>query len=268
MKKTILIAVVLSILAFYTGMAINQEHPMDELHSTVIDKINDSHVINFKSGYLIEVYNSRDVIIDQWQYKQQGIFDAYSKYLNTQNVKQFDFELMNKDEINNKTSLSFEEKGELLFLPISEVYYKNNDLFYLDRLTNTWSYQQKNSYAILELLVFNSELLNRYSTYYKSDNRGEFVVFYYSIDPEYLTKEYPNILEANNLSFPYKFTEATIKLLVYPDTTLPRRVYSIFHLENLDTHDLYSIKIDTYFSENEEFDNTEPEIPANIQKIK
>lgn len=269
MKKNIIIAVTLTILAFYTGMAINQDHPMDELHSSVIDTINDNHVLNFKSGYIFYTYNSKEEIIDEWQYKQQGIYDTYSKYLHVENAIQFDYEDADEDNIDNQTSLSFEKNGELINLPVKESFYKDYDYFYLDKDSNKWAYQEKNSYDLLELFIFNSEILNRYSTCYETDNRGEFVVFYYSVDPEYLTTNYPDILKASDLSFPYKFTDAIVKLVVYPDTTLPRRIYSIFHVENLETHELININIDSYFSENEDYlENEHPEIPIDIKKYK
>lgn len=164
--------------------------------------------------------------------------------------------------------LSLLKKWRINKFACQRVFYKDYDYFYLDKDSNKWAYQEKNSYDLLELFIFNSEILNRYSTCYETDNRGEFVVFYYSVDPEYLTTNYPDILKASDLSFPYKFTDAIVKLVVYPDTTLPRRIYSIFHVENLETHELININIDSYFSENEDYlENEHPEIPIDIKNI-
>ena len=238
----------------------------------MIDKMNSVHVINFKSGTGVSVYNvyeEREELIYQWQMKREGEYDAWSKYLHLKNVPRFEYE-QDQDDVEKDTSLSFEPSdGNLLLLPTKEVYFKNKMYFTLDRESNTWSYQAKDYFNLLELLPFNSEVLNRYAKHYKSDNRGKFTVFFFSIDPNYLTRTFSNILESEDLDFPFRFREGTVKTLVYPDSDLPIRIYSLYVIENLETKEIYRYNITTYFSENEEFeDNQEPAIPKQILEIR
>ncbi|MBO8129066.1 MAG: hypothetical protein H0Z39_07700 [Peptococcaceae bacterium] len=239
------------ILALYIGMAIQREHPMDQLYDAVINKINHVHVINFKSGFIITQYQNGE-IVNQWQMKREGTYNAWSKYLNFRNVLQFShLKEKDKKEVEEKTSLSSEPKGNMVLLPVEEAYFQDGVYLTKDRQTKTWTAQQKDSFDLLELLPFNAELLNRYAKHYKSENRGKFVVFFFSVDPDYLSRTFPTIFESYGYDFPVKFTEGTIKMLVYPDTLLPRRIYSIYKIENLETGEIFEFNIDTYYSERE-----------------
>ncbi len=268
MKKALFITGIIAVFAFYVGMAIQNDHPMDQLYDSAIEKINETHVVNFKSGFVVKVYNEDEELIDEWQMKRQGIYDAWSDFLHYKNVIQFEYD---QDDIENKeedTSLSFDPTGNMITLPIKEAYFGNKMFFSFDRDSQTWSYQQKDEFGLLELLPLDAELLNRYADLYDTDNRGKFVVFFFSVDTDYLTKNFPNILESDNLDFPYKFNDGIIKMLVYPDTMLPRRIYSIYLIENLETHEVYEYNLDTYFSENEDFPDNNPEIPYEILQFK
>ncbi|MGD9677917.1 MAG: hypothetical protein AB7V16_06105, partial [Vulcanibacillus sp.] len=199
---------------------------------------------------------------------RQGIYDAWSSYLHYKNVINYEYD---QDDINYKeedTSLSFDQTGNMITLPIKEAYFDNKMLYSFDRDSEIWSSQHMSGFNLLELLPLDAELLNRYADHYDTDNRGKFVVFFFTVDADYLTKNYPDILKSDSLDFPYKFTEGIIKMLVYPDTMLPRRIYSIYTIENLDTHEVYVYNLDTYFSDNEDFPNNKPEIPDDILGIK
>lgn len=266
-KKMILTLLISIILSLYIGMALQKEHPTEQLFESMVDKINSTHVVKFKSGFAVNVYDKNEELTYKWQMKREGTYDAWSKYLNFRNVLQF--ENGKNDKADEKTSLSINPDGNMIALPISETYYKNNMYFTQDRESDIWTYQSKNSFDLLELLTFNSEVLNRYAKHYKSENRGKFVVFFFSVDPNYLTRTFSDILESDDLSFPYRLKEGTIKVLVYPDTLLPRRIYSFFQIENLETQELYKYNINTYFSEDETYqDMEEPAIPYEILQIK
>lgn len=266
MKKIWLLSSIAAvILSLYIGMAIRTEHPMNQLYDSVIDKINHTHVVNFKSGFAVNQYNNGQ-ITEQWQMKREGTYDAWSKYLNFRNVLQFtNIDQQDKEEVEEKTSLSQDPKGNMILLPIQETFFKNGLYLTQNRETGLWTSQSKDSFQLLELLPLNAELLNRYAKHYKSENRGKFVVFFFSVDPNYLSRTFPTILESDNLSFPMRFKEGTIKMLAYPDSLLPRRVYSIYKIENLETGEVFEYNIDTYFSENEDYqDLEEPAIPHDV----
>ncbi|MGD9679088.1 MAG: hypothetical protein AB7V16_12160, partial [Vulcanibacillus sp.] len=111
MKKPLFITIIIAIFAFYIGMAVKSEHPMDQLYDSAIEKINKTHVVNFKSGFVVEVYNEDKELVDQWQMKRQGIYDAWSSYLHYKNVINYEYD---QDDINYKeedTSLSFDQTG-------------------------------------------------------------------------------------------------------------------------------------------------------------
>lgn len=267
MKKILFVSIIVGVLAFYVGMAIQTEHPMDQLYDSAIEEINKAHVVNFKSGFVVKLYNEDEEIVDQWQMKRQGIYDVWSNYLHYKNVLKYEYD---DDDVveEDDTSLSFDPTGKTITLPIEEVYFDNEMFYSFDRDGETWSYQQKDEFHLLELLPFDAELINRYAELDKMENRGKFVVLFFSVDTDYLTKNYPNILESDSLDFPYKFNEGTIKILIFPDTMLTRRVYSKYLIENLETHEVYEYNLDTYFSENEDFPDNNPEIPNEILQYK
>lgn len=268
MKKIWLITLLISIiLAFYAGASIYKGHPMDDLYVSVVNKINDTHVIKFKSGFAVNEYNLNGEITNQWQMKREGTYDAWSKFLHYKNVSQYEPD-NDSEDVEEKTSLSFNNSGgNLRLYPIEETYFKNRMYYALDRESKTWSYQPMNSYDLLELFPFDSEILNRYAKHYKSENRGKFVVLFYSVDPNYLTRTYPEILKQDGYEFSYRFVEGTIKMLVYPDTLVPRRIYSIYRIENLETGEIIEYNIDSYYSEDDSFmPDEEPAIPEEIIK--
>jgi hypothetical protein len=262
------------IFALYVGMATRTAHPMDELFDTMVDKMNETRVVKFKSGFAINVYDpAKPEDKEQWQFKRQGTYDAWSKYLHFKNLTHFENLVSNEDEeaeeAEEKTSLSIEERGNMVALPLKEAYFKNGMYFGKNRASGLWTYQEKHSFDLLELLPLNAEILNRYAKYYKSDNRGRFVVYFFSVDPNYLTRTFPNILESDGHTFPIRFKEGTIKTLVYPDTNLPRRIYAIYLIENLETGEIYEYNIDTYFSEDQTYQEPdEPGIPWNIMRYR
>ncbi len=270
MKKFWIISfIATSIISLYIGMALTKEPPMDHLYHQMVDKINTTHVIKFKSGFAIDEYNVNNEVTNQWQFKREGTYDAWSKYLHLKNVETFDQDSNNK-ESDEDTSLTYKPSGGTqVLLPTKELYFKNKMYFSLDRKSNQWIYKDRNAYTTIELLPFNSEILNRYAKHYKSENRGQFVVYFYSVDPNYLSRTFPNIIENEDYHFPYIFREGTIKLLVYPDTLLPRRIYAIYKIENLENHKTYVYHIDSYFSEDESYQgDEEPAIPQEILQLK
>jgi hypothetical protein len=231
MKKIwILTTLTAIIFALYIGMTTRTAHPMDRLFDSM----------------------------------------AWSRFLHFKNLTHFENLVSNEDEeVEEKTSLSIEERGNMVALPLKEAYFKNGLYFGKNRASGSWTHQEKHSYDLLELLPLNSEVLNRYAKYYKTDNRGRFVVYFFSVDPNYLTRTFPNILESDGHTFPIRFKEGTIKTLVYPDTNLPRRIYAIYLMENLETGEIYEYNIDTYFSEDETYQEPdEPGIPWNIMKYR
>lgn len=274
MKKIWMLVILASVvLALYVGMASQASHPAEQLFDSMVTEINDARVVSFKSGYGVNLYDSKqEKVIEQWQYKRRGTYDAWSKFLHYENVTRFDDLLEDeedKDEIEKETSLSTDINGSMIALPIKEAYFKNGMYFQQHRASELWDYQPKYSYELLELLPLNAEVLNRYAKYYKADNRGLFVVYFFSVDPNYLTRTFPNILESEGQDFPIRFREGTIKALVYPDTNLPRRVYTNYLIENLDTGEIYEYIISTYFSEDETYpEPDEPAIPWQILKHK
>lgn len=266
-KKTFwaLAAAAALIIALYIGMAVKSEHPMDKLYTDCIDVVNHVHVVNFKSGVVITEFDETGEILKEIQMKREGIFDAWSKFVNSRNVPRFSEIEDNGREVEEQTSLTQEAKGKMVLLPISEEYYKNGVYLAQDRDTKAWSRTTREQLNIFEMLPFNSELLNRYAKHYKSENRGKFVVFFFSIDPNYLTRAFPEIPATLGYDFKAKFTEGTIKMLVYPDTLLPRRIYSIYRVEDTETGKNYEFYLDTYYSENEDYDDMEePAIPRDI----
>ena len=251
------------ILALYVGMAIKTEHPMDKLYADCIDVVNHVHVVNFKSGVVISELDKTGEVSEEQQMKREGIFDAWSKFVNCRNVSKFTLEDNGEEqEVEEDTSLTQEAKGEMVLLPTSEEYYKNGTYLKKDRSTGTWSRTTADQLTTFEMLPFDSELLNRYAKHYKSENRGKFVVFFFSVDPNYLTRTFPDLPATLGYNFKPKFTEGTIKMLVYPDTLLPRRIYSIYRIKDTDTGKDYEFYLDTYYSENEDYEDLEePAIP-------
>jgi hypothetical protein len=272
MKKIwMLIPLALVVLALYVGMAIKSSHPTEQLFNSMVAEMNKTHVVSFKSSFANIRYDStQETIQEQWQFKRKGTYDAWSKFLNFENVTRFVDPVEGEDtEAEEKTSLSHEESGNMILLPIKEAYFKNGMYFQQPRASGLWEFQPKHSFDLIELLPLNAEVLNKYAKYYKSDNRGKFVVFFFSVDPNYLTRTFPDILEADGYDFPIRFKEATIKTLVFPDTNLPRRIYANYLIENLDTGDIYAYNIDTYFNIDEAYPvPDEPAIPLEILKHK
>lgn len=247
-KYWLLLSAAAVILACYAGMAWQREHPMDQLYAAVIDEVNKAEAVNFKSGLIVTRQRNGETM-EEWQMKREGVYDVWHKNLHYRNVPQFShLEGEEKKQVEQRTSLSPGEQGEITLLPVAEVRYENGVYREQDRATRAWSVRERAAYNILEILPFNAELLNRYAKHYESDNRGKFVVFFFSIDPEYLSRTFPAVLESYGYSFPPEFTEGTIKLLVYPDTLIPRRVYSIFRVTDPTTGENYEFNLDTYFS--------------------
>jgi|GEM_PF-2190105 len=267
-KKWTLLTVIAVILALYIGMASRTEKPVDQLFAEMKETMNKAHVVNFKSGFAVNLYDpTQTEIKEQWQFKRSGTYDAWSKYLHYKNLTRFEHSVESDEESEKKTSLSIDASGNMIALPIKESFFKNGTYFEQNRATGEWTSQNKSSSDLIELLPLNAELLNRYAKYYKAENRGKFVVYFFSVDPNYLTRTFPNILHPEGHTFPLRFKEGTIKALVYPDTNLPRRIYAIYVIENLETGELYEYNIDTYFSEDESYpENEEPAIPQTIQQ--
>lgn len=269
MKKIwVLGALAAIILSFYVGMALETEHPMDRLYNNFIDRVNHVHVVNFKSGIEISEFAgaNSEKPVDKVRMKREGIFDAWSKFINFRNVEQFtDLEGKNKEEVEEDTSLTRQEQGKIVLLPTSEVYFKNHILLAQDREAKEWSKTSREQLNIFEMLPFNSELLNRYAKHYKSENRGKFVVFFFSVDPNYLTRTFSDVLPSYGYNFKPKFTEGTIKMLVYPDTLVPRRIYSIYRITDTKTDKSYEFYFDTWYSPNEDYKGMkEPALPRDI----
>lgn len=273
MKKIWMLVILASVvLALYVGMASQASHPADQLFDSMVTEINDARVVSFKSSFANILYDSKqEEIKEQWQYKRRGTYDAWSKFLHFENVTRFvdPSEGAEDEEAEEKTSLSPDASGNIISLPIKEAFFKNGMYFQQHRASELWEYQSKHSYDLIELLPLNAEVLNKYATYYKADNRGKFVVYFFSVDPNYLTRTFPDILQSDGYDFPMRFREGTIKALVYPDTNLPRRIYSHYLIENLDTGDIYQYNIDTYFSVDYTYpEPDEPAIPWQILKHK
>lgn len=255
------------IAALYIGMAIRTEHPMDKLYTDYIDEVNHVHVVNFKSGVIISELNKDGEVIVERQMKREGVFDAWSKFVNTRNVIRFTDLEDNGKEVEEETSLTQEAKGQMVLLPTSEEYYKNGTYLKQDRETETWTKTAVDQFNIFEMLPFDSELLNRYAKHYKSENRGKFVVFFFSVDPHYLNRTFPGLPATLGYEFIPEYAEGTIKMLVYPDTLIPRRIYSIYRMKDKETGKNYEFYLDTYYSENQDYeDMEEPTIPNSILK--
>ena len=253
------------ILALYVGMALKTEHPMDKLFRDYIDVVNHAHVVNYKSGVIITEFDEAGEAVKEIQMKREGIFDAWSKYVNNRNVSRFSEIEDNGKEVEEETSLTQEADGQMVLLPISEEFYKNGVYLRQDRDTGKWARSTTNQINMFEMLPFNSELLNRYAKHYKSENRGKFVVFFFSVDTKYLTRTFPELPATLGYNISPKYTEGTIKMLVYPDTLLPRRIYSIYRITDKDTGKNYEFYLDTYYSENEDYeDMEEPKIPSDL----
>ncbi len=267
-KKPVLLLAVAAvlILAVYVGRAIETEHPMDKLYREYIDVVNHVHVVNYKSGVVITEFDDAGEPAAEIQMKREGIFDAWSKYLNNRNVPRFTDLEENGKEIEEETSLTQEAQGKMVLLPTKEEYFKNGVYLRQDRDTEAWTKSEVQKYRIFEMLPFDSELLNRYAKHYKSDNRGKFVVFFFSVDPNYLTRTFTDLPATLGYDFSPEYTEGTIKMLVYPDTLLPRRIYSIYRIKDTETGKSYEFYLDTYYSENEDYeDMEEPALPQQTQ---
>jgi hypothetical protein len=265
-RKPILIfaAAAVVILAVYVGMALETEHPMDKLYRDYIDVVNHVHVVNYKSGVVITEFDDAGEPANEIQMKREGIFDAWSKYLNNRNVSRFTDLEDNGKEVEEETSLTQEAHGKMVLLPIKEEFFKNGVYLSQDRDSQKWARKAVQEYRIFEMLPFDSELLNRYAKHYKSENRGKFVVFFYSVDPNYLTRTFPDLPKTLGYDFIPEYTEGTIKMLVYPDTLLPRRIYSIYRIKDTETGKSYEFYLDTYYSENEDYeDMEEPKLPSH-----
>lgn len=253
------------VLALYAGMALKTPHPMDKLFTDYLDVVNHVHVVNFKSGVVITEFDNSGEPSKEIQMKREGIFDAWSKYVNCRNVNQFTDMQEDGKEVEEETSLTQESKGKMVLLPTSEEFYKNGIYLRQDRNTGSWTRTASDQLNIFEMLPFNSELLNRYAKHYKSENRGKFVVFFFSVDPNYLTRTFPDLPATLGYDFKPEYTEGTIKMLVYPDTLLPRRIYSIYRIKDRKTGRNYEFYLDTYYSENEDYeDMEEPAIPREV----
>lgn len=259
MKQNILIALMLVVAAFYFGSVIGKDHPIDILYEEAITSINDAELINFKSLLVVEKLDADNDIdaahdADIWHYKRQGVYDVSSgdlHYLNVRNYQYDDGDPRNKEE---DTSLSFTEAGRLITLPIQEAYYQKPVISLLNRESGQWSDWGLADFRLLELLPFDADIINRQVTLTDSENRGKFVVYSFDVDLDYLTRNFSRILLADDLNFPATFVAAEFKILIYQDTTLTRRIYSDFLIENKDTGQRYSFQLDTYFSANESLD--------------
>lgn len=264
-KKTVLILAVAAalILAVYVGRAIETEHPMDKLYREYINVVNHVHVVNYKSGVVITEFDAVGEPAAEVQMKREGVFDAWSKYLNNRNVPRFtDLEEDGK-EVEEETSLTQEAHGQMVLLPTQEEFFKNGVYLNQDRESGEWTQRAIPEYRIFEMLPFDSELLNRYAKHYKSENRGKFVVFFFSVDPNYLTRTFQGLPGTLGYDFIPEYTEGTIKMLVYPDTLLPRRIYSIYRLRDTETGKSYEFYLDTYYSESEDYEAMEePALPV------
>jgi len=268
-KKTLIGAGVLGagLIILYIGMALRTEHPMDRLFTDYVEAVNKVHVVNFKSGVVITEFDDQGNEARELQMKREGIFDAWSKFVNSRNVARFT-DIEDNKEVEEETSLTQEAKGEMVLLPTSEEYFKNGVYLAQDRETKSWFRTTRDEYTIFEMLPLNSELLNRYAKHYESDNRGKFVVFFFSVDPNYLTRTFPDLPATLGYNFDPKFTEGTIKMLVYPDTLIPRRIYSIYRIEDTETGKKYEFYLDTYYSESEDYEEEEePAIPRDLLQV-
>jgi hypothetical protein len=246
MKKYVLIAIILVAAAFYLGLIIDQKHPIDTLYVEAINSINQAEAIKFKS---LLVVGTPDGTV---HYRRQGIYDVSSGDLNYLNVANYQFA---EDDPRNKeegTSFSFEAGGTLKMLPIQEAYYCRPLISMLDRGTQERTESELTEFTLLELLPFDADIINRQVMLQSSENRGKFVVYSFTVDTEYLSKHFPRILLADGLDFTAVFVDANIKILVYPDTTLTRRVFSDFTIQSKETGERYQFQLDSYFFDNED----------------
>ena len=254
-KQTVVIALAAGaalILAVYIGMALKTEHPMDKLYRDYIDVVNHAEMVNYKSGVVLTEFDNAGEAVSEIQMKREGVFDAWNKHFSNRNVAKFTDIENNGEEVEEETSLSQQADGQMVLLPVSEETYLDGVYSQKDRATGKWTRSNTDRLTIFEMLPFNSELLNRYAKHYKSENRGKFVVFFFSVDPEYLTRTFPNLPATLGYDFTAEYTEGTIKMLVYPDTLLPRRIYSIYRITDTDTGKNYEFYLDTYYSAAEE----------------
>lgn len=255
MKRNLLIAFILVIAAFYLGSVIGTNHPIDTLYEDAITSINEAELINFKSLLVVnKLKTDSNAKADSWHYKRQGVYDVSSgdlHYLNVRNYQYDDGDPRNEEE---DTSLSFTEAGTLITLPIQEAYYHKPVISVLARETAEWTDWGLDDFRLLELLPFDADIINRQTTLTNSENRGKFVVYSFDVNTDYLTQNFSRILLADDMNFSAHFVEAEFKVLIYQDTTLTRRIYSDFLIENRKTGERYTFQLDTYFSANESLD--------------
>ena len=84
---------------------------MDKLYTDYIDVVNHVHVVNFKSGVYQRIGRLRRSI-DELQMKREGIFNAWSKFVNCRNVARFSEIEDNGKEVEEETSLTQEAKAK------------------------------------------------------------------------------------------------------------------------------------------------------------
>lgn len=250
MKKNLLIAVSLIVLAFYLGSVLKADHPMMRLYKEAIVSINQAELVNFKS--LIVVRESDGASDEIWRLKRQGVYNAKNGDFHYKNVATYEYPEDDPRSKQQDTSLSFEETGTLVTPAIVEAYYHNQFLRYYDRDQEVWLGSDFQDLYLFEFLPFHADLINRQVEHIESENRGKFVVYTFVVDPDFLNRTFPQLLVADDLDFEPRFLEGEIKILIYPDTSLTRRIYSDFVLVNPETGQQYVYQVDSYYSANED----------------
>ncbi len=257
MKKNLLIAVSLIVLAFYLGSVLKADHPIMRLYKEAIVSINQAELVNFKSLIVVRELDgagSQELTdSDQiWRLKRQGVYNVKSGDFHYKNVATYEYPADDPRSKQQDTSLSFEETGTLLTPAIVEAYYYDQLLRYYDRDQESWLGSDFQDLYLFEFLPFHADLINRQVEHIDSENRGKFVVYTFHVDPEFLTRTFPQLLVADDLDFEPNFLEGQIKILIYPDTSLTRRIYSDFVLANPETGKRYAYQVDSYYSANED----------------
>lgn len=250
-RKTVFLALTAGaalILAVYVGMALKTEHPMDKLYREYMDVVNHIETVNYKSGVVITELDQDEEAVEEIQMKREGMFNAWTKRFTNRNVARFTDIEDNGENVEEETSLTQQADGKIVLPPVSDEFYKEGMYLQKDRATGEWSQFETDQLTIFEMLPFNSELLNRYAKHYKSENRGKFVVFFFSVNPTYLNHNFPDLPATLGYDIDPGYHEGTIKMLVYPDTLLPRRIYSIYRITDRNTGKNYEFYLDTYYS--------------------
>lgn len=251
MKKNLLIAASLIVLAFYLGSVLKADQPVLRLYKDAIKSINQAELINFKSLAVVRENGTDGNSDTAWRLKRQGVYDVKRGNLHYKNVLAYEYDQDDPRSKEEDTSLSFEEIGTLYMPQIKEAYYKNGRLQVLDRDLLEWADSELAQLFLIELLPFNADLINRQIELKASENRGKFVVYTLDINADFLSRNFDSILLADDLDFEARFVSGSLKILIYPDTGLTRRIYSDYIIENPATGQRYTYQLDTYFSANE-----------------